>query len=82
MLRFGFGAFGALTFLIFSNHTNFIFPSQNNAAGEVGPSDSLLDKAVIEPVHYSRRYGWHCGMRNYGHEHRENCHEGGYWGDT
>jgi len=74
MLRFGIVALGALTFLV--------SPSQTNAAAGVGPSDSQLDKGVIEPVHYGKRYGWHCGMRNYGHEHRENCHEGGYWGDT
>ena len=68
MLRFGLHAVtGALTFLV--------APSQINAAVEIGSSvaESLIDKGFIEPVHYSSRYGWHCGMRNYGHEHRKSC---------
>ncbi len=76
LLRFGLGALGALTFLV--------SPSQTNAVVGVGPSHSLLDKGVIEAVHYGR-YGWHCGMRNYGHEHRETCQRtrgGGYWGNS
>ena len=61
-------------------------PSQANAATGSGPSvfDSLVEKGIIEFVHYSRRYGWHCGMRKYGHDHREACQrqrEGGYWSD-
>jgi hypothetical protein len=68
MLRFGPVALvGALTCLVYSH--------QSNTAVGVRPSiaDSLLPESVVEPVHYSRRYGWHCGMRNYGHEHREAC---------
>jgi len=68
---------GALTCLVYSH--------QSNAAVGVAPSvgDSLLLESVVEPVHYSRRYGWHCGMRNYGHEHSEACQprrEDHYWG--
>jgi hypothetical protein len=77
MLRFGLGALGALTILISQ--------SQTDRSVGVGPAHSLLDKGVIGPVHYSRRYGWHCGMRNYGHEHTGTCRrtrEGGYWGDS
>jgi hypothetical protein len=70
---------GALTCLVYSH--------QSNAAVGVAPSvgDSLLLESVVEPVHYSRRYGWHCGMRNYGHEHSEACQprrEDHYWGGT
>ena len=65
MLRFGLVALSALTFLV--------SPTQTNAAVRVGPSDSLLHKGVIEPVHYIRRYGWHCSMGKYNHEHREIC---------
>jgi len=77
MLRFGLVAVGAVTFLVST--------SQTNADVGVRPSDGLLDRGEIEPVHYSRRYGWHCGMRNYGHEHRETCQrrrEGGYSGHS
>ena len=79
MLRFGLVALtGALTFLL--------APSQTNATVGVGSivANSLVDKGVIELVHFSRRYGWHCGMRKYGHDHREACQrqrEGGYWSD-
>ena len=72
MLRFGVVALGALTFLV--------SPSQTNAAAGVsGRLTAYSTKVSLNPC---MRYGWHCGMRNYGHEHRENCHEGGYWGDT
>lgn len=57
MLRFGCVAvLGASTFLVSS--------TQTDAAVGVGPfvADSLLEKSVVEPVHYSRRYGWHCGI--------------------
>jgi hypothetical protein len=80
MLRFGLVALtGALTFLL--------APSQTNATVGVGSvvADSLVDKGVIELVHFSRRYGWHCGMRKYDHEHRETCQrtrEHRYWGDS
>lgn len=51
-----------------------------------GPSvaDSSLDKGVIELVHHSKRYGWHCGMsKSYDHEHKESCRrERGHWGDS
>jgi hypothetical protein len=67
----------ALTFLV--------FPSQAHAAMRGGPfmGNSPLDRDVVEPVHYSRRYGWHCGKSKvYGHEHREVCQrtrEGADW---
>ena len=80
MLRLGpVALIGALTLLA--------SPSETNAAVGVGPfvADSLLPESLVEPVHYSRRYGWHCGMRNYDHEHRETCQrmrERGYWGSS
>jgi hypothetical protein len=80
MLRPGFVVFiGALTFLN--------SPHQTNAVVAVGRSvaDAGRDKGFVEHVHYSRRYGWHCGMRNYGYEHRKTCQwtrEGGYWGGS
>ena len=49
----------------------------------------LLDQGIVESVHYSRRYGWHCGMwERYGHGHPEYCYRrgayprgwGGGWG--
>ena len=66
---------GALTCLAYSH--------QSNAAVGVAPSVADSLQGVVEPVHYSRRYGWHCGMwKSYGHEHKESCHRaGGYWGD-
>jgi hypothetical protein len=76
MLRFRLIAItGALTLLVSSG--------RSNVAVVIGPSvaDSLVDEGMTELVHYSRRYGWHCGMRNYNHEHRETCRrarEGGY----
>jgi hypothetical protein len=54
MLRFGVVALGALTFLV--------SPSQTNAAAGVGPSDSLLDKGVIEPVHALWLALWHAEL--------------------
>ena len=73
-----FALIGALNFLL--------SPAQADAGVGVGASvaDSLLDKGVIEPVHYSRRFGWHCGMwRSYGHEHKESCHRArGFWGNS
>ena len=66
MLRFGCVAvLSASTFLVSS--------TQTDAAVGVGPfvADSLLEKSVVEPVHYSRRYGWHCGIWAYGHRHKE-----------
>jgi hypothetical protein len=30
-----------------------------------GARKAAGQKGVIEPAHYSKRYGWHCGMRNY-----------------
>ena len=80
MLRLGSVALiVTLTFLVSQSHSN--------AALGVGPSVAAggRDKGVVEPVHYSGRYGWHCGMRNYGHEHRDACQcrrEGGYWSDS
>ena len=37
---------------------------------------------AIQQVHYSHRYGWHCGMwEYYGHSHPEYCRRGpGYYG--
>ena len=71
MLRFGLVALiGALTSFL-------VPPNQANAATGSGPSvfDSLVEKGIIEFVHYSRRYGWHCGMwKPYGHKHKEGCH--------
>ena len=80
MLRFGFVAvLGAVTFLISSTQTDA-------AVGVVSfVADSVLERSVVEPVHYSGRHGWHWGIRNYDHEHRETCtrtREGGYWGDS
>ena len=73
-----FALIGALNFLL--------SPAQADAGVGVGASvaDSLLDKGVIEPVHYSGRYGWHWGMwKSYGHEHKESCHRAhGYWGHS
>src|SRR6476661_1571046 len=73
-----FALIGALNFLL--------SPAQTNAGVGVGASvaESLLDKGVIEPVHYSRRYGWHWGMwKSYGHEHNQSCHRAdGYWGHS
>jgi hypothetical protein len=43
----------------------------------VGPfvANSLRKDNVVERVHYSRRYGWHCGIRAYGHRHKEACQQ-------
>ena len=68
MLRFRIVAItGALTLLVSSD--------RSNAAVVIGTSvaESMVDKGIIELVHYGRRYGWHCGMRKYSHEHRETC---------
>ena len=69
---------GALNLLLWS--------AQTDAGVGVGASvaDSVLGEGVIEPVHYSRRYGWHCGMwKPYGHEHKESCHRArGFWGNS
>jgi hypothetical protein len=35
--------------------------------------DSLRPESVLEPVHYSSQYGYHCGMKNYPHEHKAEC---------
>jgi hypothetical protein len=74
----GFALIAALNFLL--------PPAQTDAGVRVGASvaDSLPYKGVIEPVHYSRRYGWHYGMwKSYGHEHKESCHRaGGYWNNS
>jgi hypothetical protein len=46
---------------------------------------SLRGKAAAESVHYDRRYGWRCGMQNYGHEYRKICwriKESGRWSDN
>src|SRR5262245_4747744 len=64
-----------------------VCPRQSNAAVGVGPpvAESMLAQGVIELVYYSRRYGWHCGMLSYHHEHRATCQrmrEGGYWDDS
>jgi hypothetical protein len=78
MLRLGPVALvAALTCLAYSH--------QSSAAIRVAPSvaDSIRPESVIEPMHYSSQYGYHCGMRNYPHEHREACQrtrEGGYPG--
>ena len=65
---------------------NLHSPAQTDVGVGVGAgvADSLLDKGIIEPVHYSRRYGWHCGMwKALGHEHKESCHRAGsYWGHS
>jgi hypothetical protein len=56
---------------------NLLSSPAQTAGVAVGASvaDSLLDKSVIEPVHYSRRYGWQC----HGQGHKESCHRtGGY----
>ena len=37
--------------------------------------DSLRPESVVEPVHYSSIYGYHCGMRNYPHTHKEECQQ-------
>jgi hypothetical protein len=47
--------------------------------------NKALDKNGVQQIHYSRRYGWHCGMwERYGHGHREACwrmrHGGWGWG--
>ena len=72
---------GALTFLSSPHQT------QAAAASHVlgrDVADNVLDQNIVDPVHYSRRYGWHCGMwERYGHGHREICwrmRHGGYWG--
>ena len=62
----------------FIGSLNFLLsPSQpDRGVGVEAPvADSFLDKGVVEPVHYSKRYGWHCGMwKPYGHKHKESCH--------
>jgi hypothetical protein len=80
MLRFGFVAvLGAVTFLISSTQTDA-------AVGVVAfVADSVLERSVVEPVHYRRRHGWHCEMRSYNHEHRktfQRMREGVYWDDS
>jgi len=55
-----------------------------------GIADSKVldeDNSSVQQVHYSRRFGWHCGMwEYYGHSHPEFCWRGryggpgGYWG--
>jgi hypothetical protein len=56
----------------------FLFFSQASATEKIG----LSIGAVVRPVHYSRLYGWHCGMRT--HRHKKTCgwSRGGYWGDS
>ena len=78
IVRFGF-------LLLIRAQTFVVFPGELDATVAVGLSvtDSLGDTGVVEPVHYSRRYGWHYGMRNYSQEHRDTCQrtrEDGYWG--
>jgi hypothetical protein len=60
--------------------TVLFFPSWASATEKIG----LSIGAVVQPVHYSRLYGWHCGMRNYDHRHKKTCQwsRGGYWGDS
>lgn len=60
-------------------------PALNPAQAAVGSYDSALaEHSSVVPVHYSQRYGWHCGMwERYGHSHKEICwrmRHGGYWG--
>lgn len=59
--------------------TFLFFPGQANATEKTG----LSTDAVVQPAHYSRLYGWHCGMRNYDHRHKKACQRsrGGYGGD-
>ena len=62
--------------------TFLFFPSQTSGAGEIGLA--VANSAIVQPVHYSKLYGWHCGMRNYDHRHKETCQwsRGGYWDDS
>src|SRR5262245_11579302 len=55
------------------------FPSQTSATEKMG----LSIGHVVQPVHYSRLYGWHCGMRTYDHKYKKTCQwwRGGYWDD-
>jgi hypothetical protein len=60
-------------------------PALNPAQAAVGSYGSALaEHSSVVPVHYSQRYGWHCGMwERYGHSHKEICwrmRHGGYWG--
>jgi hypothetical protein len=40
-------------------------------------ADALIAGGMFEPVHYSGRWGWHCGMGRFGHSHPNRCWGGG-----
>ena len=69
---------GAVTFLAAPQQAQAAMASHGSGAAV---AVSVLDQGIVEPVHYSKRYGWHCGMyERYGHGHKEACWRGGYWG--
>jgi len=54
-------------------------------AAFVGPVKSIPYRNVtndgLQQVHFSHRYGWHCGMwEYYGHSHPDHCWRGRYGG--
>jgi len=56
----------------------FLAPNAGHAAmagTSQNPDVTIVDRdgGLLKPVHYSHRWGWHCGRRGFGHHHRERC---------
>ena len=52
------------------------------AVGLIGGVNKVIEGDSVQPIHYSHRYGWPCGMwERYGHGHMEQCwRRGPRWG--